>query len=242
MIELLIVLVGMIGSGLIMLIGFVWRRRRQLIAIASIAIIAAVVLLWQQRAPSDEQRQPVLAHMEVLNWGERDTTYMNDETGQIGPGRIVYASVSITAGDTAISIPDVNSPAPQYKVWLALANTGRVALGAQTSQNLSGAPLLWLPSHEDELVSEFGAEPFPIPGASCANLQPQQSCQITLVWYLMEHGVAPQIHGLILQSVSEPLAVDHASANGMFVQWPALTPEPTCSGDMAVFCGNSPNP
>lgn len=240
MIELAIVLVGMIGSALIMLIGFVWRWRHQLIATTAIIVTAAVgVLLWPQGTRNGEEEQPAFAHMEILSWGERDSMHLDEHTGDIGPGHIVYAVVSITAGESEISIPDINTVSPQSTVWLALTNTGRDTLGGQTLPVHSGTALIWLPSHEDKLVSEFGGEPFPIPDASCSNVQPQHSCQVTLVWYLKEHGSVSQIHGLTLHTPSEPDAAGHTSANDMFVPWPDMEPDSHCRGQMAAFCGDS---
>ncbi|MFV9459210.1 hypothetical protein ACNJ7E_38040 [Rhodococcus sp. NM-2] len=237
--PLVIWIVGLIGTGLIAVIGLMWRWRYVL---GGAGIVGVVLIVTTFMLPAlDRDRQvaaaPVRPHLQPLAWGQLDVQHRDDDTGQISPGHIVYATVQVTAGGEAISLPSITASNPEYVVWLTVSNIGRHSDRLRVASDADGSPIALVPSHDDELVTEFGHPALPIPGASCAALAPRRTCEVTLVWWFYAHGPVAPLLGLTLAPTdSDPTATDDRT-DVAYAPWPKLPPDPECRGEMAQFCG-----
>lgn len=63
---------------------------------------------------------------------------------------------------------------------------------------------------------------------------PGQTCSITVAWDLPHHGPVGHIHSLVLDTTTPE---GHHRQNEF--TWPNITPESTCTGDIAPFCGDT---
>lgn len=242
--HVLIPIIGAGGAGLILLLGWLWRIRYFLIVIGALVAVAVVMggLVWLGGAAREAAAGPsispnaVAPTMDVLSWGERDMYHMDDDSGEISDAHLVYATVSITAGSQPISVSDIFDPAPEYLVWLAVADDGRVSDTIRYGNTSDGDPLAFVPSHDDELVREFGGPPLPIPGPECTDLSPGQRCETTLAWWFYGTGSVARIDGITFVPASvDPTRAPPDVAVG-YEPWPALAAEERCSGVMEQWC------
>ncbi|MGW5289769.1 hypothetical protein [Rhodococcus pyridinivorans] len=237
--HVLIPIIGAGGAGLILLLGWLWRIRYFLIAIGALVAVAVGTggFVWLGGVARDAAAVPPMPPtMEVLSWGERDMHHMDDNSGEISLAHLVYATVAITAGSDPISVPDIFDPAPQHLVWLAVADDGRVSDTIRYGSTPDGEPLAFVPSHDDELVREFGGPFLPIPGPQCTDLSSGQRCETTLTWWFYGTGPVARIDGITLISASvDPTRVPPDVVVG-YERWPSLAAEEKCSGVMEQWC------
>ncbi|MFV8141837.1 hypothetical protein ACNQR7_30080 [Mycolicibacterium senegalense] len=228
--RIAIAAVGIIASAIIKLIGISWELRAfAAVPIFSLMLFAAGIA-YSLQDPVDTTGAPSIS---VISWGERDATHIDDVTGARGPGHILYATVELTAGSTAVNIPDIYHPDPSNEFWLKVPTSTRLIPGARVVTGPDNASYSWLPSHQARLVPPSDVRaPYPIPNAACTSLAPRHTCRITMAWEFLDYGpVGPP----------QALALDTTGHDQVEITWPSLSPEPTCSGEMIIFCGNDPN-
>lgn len=243
--SVLIPLIGAGGTGLILLLGFLWRAR---IVLAAGVLALLMVTCWAlyprdgvgtREAEAVPAPTPVPPTMHVMSWGQQDGLHIDDTTGDTGPGHVVYATVAITAGGTALSVPSIFESNPRHRMWLTVTDDGRTSDEIRRTAASDGTPLLLVPSHNDELVrrSEGQLQVLPIPGPECTDLQPGNRCEITLAWWFHGTGPVAGIAGLTLASAGvDPTTPPSSSAEAAYLPWPGIPAEPECTGAMKQWC------
>lgn len=230
MTRLAIVAVGALASALIKLIGLTWEFR----AFAAVPVFSLMVLTAGLAYASHDNavRTPAPASVALVSWGERDATVTHDDDGTTGPAHLIYATVRLTSGDTTLHIPDINHPDSHNRLWLTIDDTTRQGLGGHITTDSTGLAHQWLPSHQTRLMPASGSgEPLPIPGSECSALDPHQTCTVTVAWALPNYGPTGGIHSLVLDTTSP----DGTQRESQYI-WPDIGPQPTCAGDIEMFC------
>ena len=237
----LIPLIGAGGTGLILLLGFLWRARLVLATTVLAALIATCWVLYPQDSAGTREAEaapvptPVPPAMQVMSWGQQDGLHTDDTTGVVSPSHVVYATVAITAGDIALSVPSIFEANPRHRVWLSVTDDGRTSDEIRRATTADGTPLLLVPSHDDELVrySEGQRQVLPVPGPECTALQPGNRCEITLAWWFHGTGPVVGIHGLTLvPTTADPTAPPGDATDVRYLPWPGFPAESECTGVM----------
>lgn len=226
MIAVLIRAVGLIGAGIIMLIGGTWRVRWAVVVGTVIGVVlvgVAVMMAPATVAPpviASPPTAPVAPALSVSAWGEHEAS-VTAESGAEVPSRMVFADITINAGDTDLD---------GLTVWLAVSPARDTPDGDSVLAKAGAVLARWLGDGRARLM--VNDRPLPI-GPGCAAVRAHQSCSLTAVWVVRD---AAPVGGQIEQvAVSTAPGDPHRAVAAR--RWSEVAPaQDVCRSALAQWC------